>query len=128
MKKISLFSKNDLLVLIVISAVSILLLIPHFLEKDALTAEISVNSETVKTVNLNEVTEPYEIKLDCSPSVTVKVEAGKICISHAECRNRLCVGCGWLDSNGDMAVCLPAKVTVAVKGEKAKNSPDVITY
>lgn len=126
MKK--LFERNDLLVIMAVSVLSIILLIPHFIGRDALSAEISVDGEVIKTVNLEEISEPCEIKTDTSPAVTITAEKGRIRVSDAECPDRLCVGFGWLDSDGDTAVCLPAKVVVTVKGADNKNAPDVITY
>ena len=126
MKK--LFERNDLLIIMAISALAIILLIPHFFGRKALEAEISVDGSVIKTVNLNEVDGFYEFKTDTSPAVTVTAENGRIRVSDAECPDKLCVNCGWLDSDGDMAVCLPAKVVVSVKGAENKNAPDVITY
>lgn len=129
MKKIKLFSRYDLLILIAISAIAIILLIPHLFNRQNLTATITVDGKTVESVNLNEVAGFRQIKLDCEPAVTVRIENGRICVSDAECEDKLCVNCGWLDSNGDMAVCLPAGVVVSVEGaEQSENPPDVITY
>lgn len=124
--RIKLFQKNDLLVLIIISAICIILLLPKFYKSDASVAVISVNGEEVQSINLNKTDEAYKIKLDCSPSLTVEVANGKIRILNAECHDKLCVKCGWLDSSGDMAVCLPARVCVSIKS--SSSSPDIMTY
>ena len=123
-----LFERNDLLVIIAVCIVAIILLIPHFTGGKALEAEISVDGKIVKTLDLNEINGFFEFTTDTSPAVTVTAEKGRIRVSDAECPDKLCVNCGWLDSDSDMAVCLPAKVTVTVKGAKSKNAPDVITY
>ena len=69
------------------------------------------------------------MSLQCKPAVKVRMENGKICVVEADCEDKLCVNCGWLDSDGAMAVCLPAKVVVSGDGTKANSeSPDVITY
>ena len=111
-----------------VCVVAIILLLPRFFGGSELTAEITVGGETVRTLNLDEIEGMYEFKTDTSPAVTITAEKGRICVSDADCPDRLCVNCGWLDEDGDMAVCLPAKVAVSVKGEKQKNAPDVITY
>ncbi len=129
MKKIKLFSRYDLLILIAISAISIILLIPHLFNQQNLTATITVDGEVVENVNLNEVAGFREIKLKSEPSVSVRIENGRICVIEADCTDKLCVNCGWLDSDGDMAVCLPGKVVVSVDGtNKNENTPDAITY
>lgn len=126
MKK--LFEQNDLLIIIAVCIVTIILLIPHFIGGNNLEAEIAVDGEIVKTINLDDVNGFYEFTTETEPSVTITAEKGRICVSDAECPDKLCVNFGWLDSDGDMAVCLPAKVTVSVKGSEDKNAPDVITY
>lgn len=126
MKK--LFERNDLLIVIAVCIITIILLIPHFTGKKSLEAEIAVDGEVIKTISLNDVNGFYEFTTDTEPSVTISAEKGRIRVSDAECPDKLCVNFGWLDSDGDMAVCLPAKVTVSVKGAKSKDAPDVITY
>ncbi len=129
MKKTKLFSRYDLLVLIAISAVAILLLIPNLIGNDNLTATITVNGEVVESIDLNEAKGFREIKLESNPEVKVRIEKGRICVIEADCKDKLCVNCGWLETDGAMAVCLPAKVVVSVEGTKAPDeSPDVITY
>lgn len=130
MKKIKLFSRYDLLVLIAISALAMILLIPNvFGNQDKLTATITVDGEIIETVDLSKLSGMREMTLQSTPSVKVRMENGKICVSHADCEDKLCVNCGWLDSDGAMAVCLPAKVVVSVDSTKADSeAPDVITY
>ena len=126
MKK--LFERNDLLIVIAVCIAVIAMLIPRFIGGDKLEAEIAVNGEVVKTLRLDEISEKYEFSTGTSPDVVITAENGRIRVSDAGCPDRLCVNCGWLDEDGDMAVCLPAKVTVSVKGEKSADAPDIITY
>lgn len=130
MKKIKLFSRYDLLVLIAVSALAMILLIPNvFGNQDKLTATITVDGEIIETVDLSKLSGMREMTLQSTPSVKVRMENGKICVVEAECEDKLCVNCGWLDSDGAMAVCLPAKVVVSVNSTKAdSDAPDVITY
>ncbi len=126
MKK--LFERNDLLILIIISIAVISMLIPRFTDKDRLTAEISVNGEIVKTINLNEIEGTYVFQPECTPCLTVIAQKGKIRFSQADCPDKICVNTGWIDSNGETAACVPAKTVIVLKQNKNKNAPDVITY
>ena len=130
MKK--LFERNDLIIIIVISLITILLLIPHFFKSEKLIAEISIDGKTLpETYELNSIRGVKDITLPCSPEITVRMENGRICVLSAECKDKLCQKCGWLDSPGDAAVCLPAKTVISVKGEKNSKSddePQAITY
>ena len=120
----------DLLALIAVSLAAALLLLPHLFAKDALTAQIAVDGQVVETIDLDALSGVEEKELDCSPSVRIRAEHGRICVIEAACPDQLCKNCGWLDSNGDMAVCLPAKVVITVSGGSAAqtNEPDIITY
>lgn len=126
MKK--LFERNDLLIIIAVCVVTIILLIPRFFGNEKLTAEISVDGKIIKEIDLDNVEDIIQFASGTEPAVTITAEKGKICVSDAECADKLCQKKGWLTSDGDMAVCLPAKVVVSVKGSNAKNAPDVITY
>lgn len=126
MNKIKLFEKNDLIILLIVVVLCVALLLPRFLEKSNRVAVISVNGEEISTIDLDSVESTYEINPDCSPKLTIEVTKGKIRVSHAECHDKLCVKSGWLDSAGDMSVCLPAKVYVCIKS--TSESPDVLTY
>lgn len=126
MKK--LFERNDLLIIIAVCVVTIILLIPRFFGSEKLTAEISVDGQIIKEIELDKTEGMYQFTTETEPAVTITAEKGKICVSDAKCHDKLCVKCGWLTSDGDMAVCLPAKVVVSVHGSEAKNAPDVITY
>lgn len=129
MKNIKLFSRYDLLVLIAISALAIIMLIPNVWASDTLIATVTIDGEVTETINLSETVGIREITLESNPQVKLRIEKGKICVSEAECHDRLCVNCGWLESDGAMAVCLPAKVVVSVDSQKnSNNAPDVITY
>ena len=46
----------------------------------------------------------------------VEVENGRVRVSDADCPDRLCVRQGWIGYNGESIVCLPHKLTVAVRG------------
>ncbi len=130
MKKIKLFSRYDLLILIAISAVAIILLIPHLFKNDSLFLTVTHQGEVIETVKLNSVSGFREIKIQSTSQLTIRIENGRARVIEAECEDKLCVNCGWLDSNGDMAVCLPAGVVVSVEGSEADDAdtPDVITF
>ena len=129
MKK--LFERNDLIVIAAVSLIAIVLLIPHFLKSEKLVAEIIIDGkETAMTYELDSIQGFRDITLPCSPEITVRMENGRICVLNAECKDKLCQKCGWLDSPGDAAVCLPAKTVIRIKGEKSSkdDSPQIITY
>lgn len=98
----------------------------HFSSAE-LEAQIVVSGETVYTIDLSSVSEPYDITLN-GGSVVVTVETDCIYFKSSDCPDKLCVNCGKLTKPGDSAVCVPEKVAVSVFGEKPSGSPDIISY
>ena len=126
MKEIKLFKLNDLIIIGIVIVAGLAMLIPKFFSKDNLTAEIYVDGKIEYEINLNDVEEQYKINPNSNPETEITVENGRICFSHAECKDKLCVGSGWLSSNGQTAACLPARVVINIKGND--NSVDMMTY
>lgn len=86
-------------------------LFPHGSTTDV-TAEIWVDGEAVLALYLPE-TEDKTISLaEYGHDMTVTVRDHKICVSHSDCPDQVCVGAGWLAKDGDRAVCMPNRVTV----------------
>ena len=91
---------------------------------DGAKAEIVVGKETVKTIDLTAVKEPYTVTLD--NGVTVAVEPGAIWFSDSDCPNHLCMRAGKLTKAGQSAACIPNQTLIRVTG-RAKNAPDALT-
>ncbi|MBO4338849.1 MAG: NusG domain II-containing protein [Clostridia bacterium] len=121
--KRKLLGKADLIIIVLLFAIAVVLLLPRFFSDDKLTAVISQNGETVKTIDLSAVTESYEIKLD---GAVILVEKNAVSFKSAECPDRLCVKCGRLTHAGDTAVCVPTRTVITVSG--SEKTVDVISY
>ena len=89
------------------------------------SAQIKVNTELYKTVNLSEVEEPYELKIEGKLTVTLEISKDGVRFIDSECPDKLCVHSGLIGSNGS-AACLPAGVSVAVKGEEGTGVDSVV--
>ena len=75
------------------------------------TAEIYQNSKLVKTVSLSENT---EFTVYCEDGFNVvTVENGKICVSSADCPDKVCVRQGKI-SGAVPIVCLPHRLEIRV--------------
>ncbi len=48
----------------------------------------------------------------------IEILNGKVRISDTDCPDKLDVKSGWIDSSGEMLVCLPNRVLVRISGEK----------
>lgn len=114
--KTKLFKKGDIAVILVILVAAALFWFFRTQQTDRLEAVITVNGETVETIDLSAVKEKRIIELDTDPKVVIAAENGAIYFESAECDDKLCINCGKLSRKGDTAVCLPAKTIVTVSG------------
>ena len=122
--KTKLLKKGDIAVILVILVAAALFWFFRTQQTDRLEAVITVNGETVETIDLSAVKEKRIIELDTDPKVVIAAENGTIYFESAECDDKLCINRGKLSRKGDTAVCLPAKTVVTVSGSDV----GVMTY
>ena len=117
-----------LLILLLLLAALILILSSRGPAREDVTAIIYNHGAEIARIPLQEVRETYNIAIDCIPALTVRVEPGSISFSHAECKDQICVRSGALSRPGQMAVCLPAGVSIRLAGTGTEDGPDAVTY
>ncbi|MBP5618494.1 MAG: NusG domain II-containing protein [Clostridia bacterium] len=111
------FRPVDLLPLLLALAASLAL---AFLPNgEGRAVEVRVDGEVVATLPLDRDTE-----VACR-GLTVVVADGAAYIKDADCPDKLCEKAGKLTKAGDVAVCLPNRVTLTVTGTPAA---DGVTY
>lgn len=120
---IKLIKKGDILIVAAVVIVAGLFMLWQSLNKDNLTAVITVDGEIIQTVNLSAKEEKIIIP-DTEPKVKIVAENGTIRFDYAECEDKLCISYGKLEKKGDTAVCLPSKTVITVAGSDV----DAVTY
>lgn len=100
-----------ILVLLVCTAVTVML---YTGAPEASVAEIYQDGQLIKTIDLNQVKEPYSfvIEDESGGCNTILVEPGRICISEADCPDQICVHQGWLKDSAAPIVCLPHRLVI----------------
>ncbi len=84
------------------------------------------NNRLIKKIDLNSVTEPYEITISGEAGKNiVQVSNGHIKMKSAQCPDKICVNHGELISNTSPIVCLPNKIVI--KFENSSENIDVKT-
>ena len=48
--------------------------------------------------------------------VAIEIDGDRARVVDSPCRDKLCVRAGWLERPGDVAVCLPQRVIVEIRG------------
>lgn len=127
MSERKLFKKSDAVIIIILLVCSFSFIIYSKENKKGVTAQIICSGETVKTIELDSVTEGYDIPL-CDGRVTVRAEKGAVYFKQSDCKDKLCVKSGRLENPGDTAACLPEKVVITLSGAKKGENPDIISY
>lgn len=46
----------------------------------------------------------------------LEIQDGRVRFAHSPCRNQVCVHSGWLSHSGDVAACLPNRVSITLGG------------
>ncbi|MDR3313419.1 MAG: NusG domain II-containing protein [Oscillospiraceae bacterium] len=72
-------------------------------------------------VNGQRITASTEIN-----GVVIELQNGKARVQSSPCRDQICVHAGWLERPGDVAVCLPQRVSVEIRS--GKSAIDAVAY
>ena len=79
-------------------------------------ANIYVDGVCVRSVDLSAVTAPFSFEIGTGTGRnTVAVEPGRICVSDADCPDRVCVRMGWRGDSAAPIVCLPHRLVIRIE-------------
>lgn len=85
---------------------------------DNSVVKIWVNGEIVKVIPLNE---DIEFTVECESGYNViTVKDGAVCVSDADCPDKVCVSTGAISGGAIPIVCLPHRLEVLVVGENSE--------
>ena len=83
-------------------------------------ALIFQNGILITQIDLATVAEPYSFTIESDAGInTISVEPGRICVTDANCHDKLCVRQGWLGSGSVPIVCLPNKLIIKLESSAA---------
>lgn len=114
--------KGDIILVLTLAGIIILSFVGLQVYKNfnnAGTGKIAVirqNDKVIKKIDLDKVSEPQRIEVKGDYVDVVLVEKGKIRFEEANCPDLVCVKSGWMNRKGDMAVCLPNRVSIRIEG------------
>lgn len=106
--------------LFAVSAVAAYLLMNSF--AGGTTANIYLDGECVRSIDLSSVTEDFEFTVTGGYENTIRVSAGKICVAHADCPDKVCVSQGWISNGVAPVVCLPNRLVIQIEDEPGADS------
>lgn len=117
-------TKGDILLIIGIVILTATLFIYSFSGSDTLKAQIYLDGESVKEIDLSEVKDSYTVIVG---QCELLIENDGVTFLSSKCSDKLCVKRGKLTKKGDAMACVPQKVVVSIKSTKGKQ-PDIVTY
>jgi len=58
--------------------------------------------------------------------VSIEIDGARARVAASPCRDQICVRAGWIERSGEMAVCLPQRVIVEMRGPRT--GADSVAY
>jgi hypothetical protein len=107
--------RGDFVVLFVCLALAGVLALPRLLAAP----------RAVLVVTAPGLAEEYPLHVDRTRTVhgvVITLRGGKARVLRSPCADKRCVKAGWRSRPGDMAVCLPQRVAIQVKGRRLQNA------
>ena len=85
--------------------------------REGTVVEVMQDGVVLREIDLSAVREEYsfEVKWPGGGSNTVLVQPGRICVSEADCPDKICLAQGWLSDQATPIVCLPHRLVIEVK-------------
>lgn len=116
-KKRPYFKPMDLIIISIVLLVSVSSFVFIYINASEgstpAVAEIRVNAQLVKTIDLREVEAPYELTVEGKFPVTLEISNEGVRFINSECADGLCMHSGLIEAN-ESAACLPAGISVKV--------------
>lgn len=121
------FKKSDLIVLLIIVAISISawLVYKNFFAEKSAKAEIYYDNQLIETVDLNRgVDKTFSIPQDDNVIFHLYKD-GSICFEESDCPDKICIKSGKLKTVGETAACIPNKIFLKIVPEGARDNNDL---
>jgi hypothetical protein len=91
-------------------------------------AVVEVNGKVVRRITLGTGQPARKFTVDGwqGPS-TFEIADGKVRMVSSDCRDKVCIGMGWISTNGRSIVCLPNRVIIRITGGRDPAKVDTVT-
>lgn len=108
--------KRDLILACgILAAAAILFLITRFLHQEpAAVAEVSVDGQTVASLDLHSDQE-FTVESPDGGSNHLVIRDGEIWVTEATCPDKVCIHQGKISHDGEVIVCLPNRMIVQIR-------------
>lgn len=81
-------------------------------------ADIYIDGELYKTIDLNAVAAAYDEKIETEYGYNlIHVEHGGISVTEADCRDHICIRQGVINDDATPIVCMPHHLVIEIEGD-----------
>ena len=88
--------------------------------REGTTVEILLDGAVIREIDLSRVYREESFRVECPEGYNlITVRPGAICVSEADCPDRICVRMGWLTDGAAPIVCLPHRLMIRLKAPAA---------
>lgn len=98
----------------------------------ASTALVTLDGQEIYRINLDLVTNPYELRVETAQGGynLIRVEEGRIRVVEASCPDKLDVKQGWISGASQSIVCLPHRLVIRILKDEpdTKNTIDGLAF
>lgn len=108
------------LVCVAVSAI----FIQHKSNDELLEVVVKKDSEIVYTQSLSSVSRETDVPIDDEYNIILRVMPDGVQVISSECGDKICVNTGKITRSGQAVVCLPAHISVTLRG--GESEADVI--
>jgi hypothetical protein len=99
----------------------------HAGEKGSL-AIVEVNGHEVRRVSMGDSQAARTFTVEgWQGSSTFEVKGGRVRMTKSACRDKICIGMGWMDTSGRSIICLPNRVVIRITGNRKSGGVDTVT-
>lgn len=126
MSERSWFRKQDILLIVCLLFVALVVLCAYtFLNRgtDNAVCEIVYDGLPVKRVELSQ---DATFNLEQNPHVRFEIKDHAIAFIESDCPDKVCIHSGFLSRQGQMAACLPNRVSIRIVSAEDDNDADLI--
>ncbi len=103
--------KDILIIAAVLAAAGLLYIGIQAVSRKGNTAEVLLNNSVVMTLDLSE---DKTVSPEGFPNVVFEVKDGAVRFRSSDCPDKICVNTGFIDQEGQTAVCLPNRLVLRI--------------
>jgi hypothetical protein len=127
------FKKLDVVIIVILLVVSFIpeLIFGVILDKsyNNTYAEITIDGKFYKRIPLSvhRGQENMEIKTNNGYNILI-IKDNSIAIIDGDCKDKICIKSGYIKNVGESLICLPHKLMIEIKGNKAREEDVILAY